>query len=331
LSPDNIDWIAGFEELLGPVGRLPADDPVGISISGAQPRLIELIAGGHARVVASTAGVAGEAAAKPARSYLEWPMSGSPVPATDADEFYRHLLSGEIVGVAPLPIVSDRMGFTATQPAMDWRCLLPPFFPHFRSADRLFGATLYRVLPQSLLCERPFAVFHDRKEPNRVARSELQSFQVRFAWTVASLMDGLPRQFPASSHGHHYDRTGRYLATLGSLDEPEFRRALRGASLRRFSLDTVIHQEMVEEMVDPPPWWIEDLQAFRQHSLQTIQLTDGIRPDEFESLPSQSWVDEMRLCLRRFGELLIHWPAIMEMVPGALTASGIGTESVVNG
>lgn len=309
-----IDFIAEHERLLGPAGAHLPDAESSVSFAGASPDLVRRLVSGKGEVIATCAGVAGEAAGKPPNAYLYWPLTWRGLATESQEEYYAELESGEIVIAAPAPVITDSHFLPGTQCALDFRKLLPPFFPHFVGEDTIFVITLRTAIADSLIGQLPYGVFHNRRATRTHTRSEMTSPWHHFNLLVVYLLSECRRHGFDRSPPEGFRSVGEYVSGLGELPPRAFARLVRDVLARNVGFQRIIHEEMVARTPVAPEWWIRDVRDYEENCLRQLEGENAVIPLEFAHLELQEALDMFQLCLRRYGEVLIHWPTVWEML-----------------
>jgi hypothetical protein len=307
---EQIDWATAHSQLLKPLAHVIAQvthNGKRVSCTGASAGLIAKIRTA-AKVVVTCAGVVGESAGKPPSSFLYWPVSWQDLPTAERETYYRHLLSGEVAIGAPAPVVTDSPFVPGTQIGLDLTETLPPFFPHFVGEDTIFGATLRALRNSWLVGHLDYGVFHDRRETRSYQRSDAVEPRFYFNLMTSYLLQEYDGGAFALNSGTCYAGVGSYLAGLGELSSTDFATRIRDVLARHLATERIVHEEIVRLAPDLPPWWKEDIKALEDNALQQIGSNTGAVPLEFRRFPVHLGLDLFRMCLRRFGEALIHWP-----------------------
>ncbi|MBR9814558.1 hypothetical protein GYB61_11960 [bacterium] len=213
------------------------------------------------------------------------------------------------------PTVTRSPFFMGANTGYDNASLLPPYFPAGRNADGIFGATLTACDPDAWIGHIAVAIAHDPPDDRHTTfEAELDK-----ACTIASnqlLCAMIVR------HGNHDGALADNMAALGhqlvavACNERRFTNTVRelGVALHCHRLRQL--GELFDRRDGQPDYWARDIRALQARihaalgNLDAHLLTDCIDWAQAQS----AW--------RRYGELLIHWPAIREAAQATIAADG---------
>ena len=219
---------------------------------------------------------------------------GAYTAALQSRELLRQHLSTTITHTGPL---------MATCIGLDNRDLLPPFFPAWRNEDGVFGRVLHHCFPHGYAAHLPFVLPHvpDRQlTKQRPAQPPPDPTTLRISELVIACIGTCPNAPPALPEAARMRALGRHLIELGDLPEPDFHDALRMPLAHR-SANAIRAAESLLNTWNPPigDVWAIDLRQTIQLHHQAL-LKPAPHPPNAQSL------------IRRYGELLYWWPAIVE-------------------
>lgn len=207
-----------------------------------------------------------------------------------------------------------------TVAGIDFRSILPPFFPWYRGEDELFGALISRVMPDACWGIVPHGILHDRPLRGRWAPVQL----LGPCEVVRALILGLPSRRDGRSDAEAIQEAGADLRILVEGDP----RRLRQIALERVGT-LVAHGSAILRRAR------EGAQCRSQHVVLTaawekllLEFRRMCDPDSEIQLPGASWSGFVRQ-LAAYGQLLQAWPAIYQAVR-ELRSAGIRPSVDVN-
>jgi len=324
------DLLGGHEALLG--RDLHALLEAFPDRGDGDPKLRARLAAGGGRVLATFNGLVGDSGwGAPFGSWLApmgyLAMRGPSLRRLCASEagYRAAVTSRSIVRVVDRLHVGDpafsMMGFAG----LDNRGLLPPFLPIGRGEDNVFGALLAACAPESCVGHLPFALVHAPPEPRRFWAGEMSrtAGSADLGRILIELTRGCALGEELTSPAARMRALGAHLLDLGTRPMGDFEAVVR-ARLAEANRTLV---EWLEGSLDAarggPAWWANDVRGYlaevsaaaaRDDYPVALDLADGA---SLEGARAQT-----RDVVARFGELLVHWPAMVDEARG-LRARGI--------
>jgi len=324
------DAIAIHEQVLGRTASacLSELNPTSLAVDRLGAVLLRQIESGRSRVLVTQTGLVGDAASAypPALSHL----TGESWARLVANEpTYREAMrSREILrGIDQLTITDSGALSTGPAIALDARELLPPFFPVQRNTDGIFGVTLRTTIEGGCIAHLPWMLEHAPADARMIPGDALTRFagRSRLQDMVLASIHSIPA-IAAGGAGHdasaRMTALGEHLRALGSLENQDFLTFLRpwvwrikGSFIAALEADLAAHGNQ-------PVYWAADVRRFLE-SLREAMATDAyFVPEDLPSDRSdEQRTDLTRRLVRRFGDLLVWWPAIFDRAR-ALQADG---------
>jgi hypothetical protein len=324
MHPTDVDILAAHEELLGrhvwtlvepPTAQRTAD------LNTACGHLMQSIWTGNGRVLVTLNGSVGDSAMHSGRILLIYQEPHTRQRLMSSEEDYRLVLrSREVVRQVRTATVCDGSSVHGMCVGFDNRDLLPPFFPVCRNEDGIFFNMIARCLDGSHLGYLPWSLVHD--PPQGRSYFEGAAAAVRISDFVICCISTWPRPIPGASTADHLRSLGRHLIEVASAEPREFAEFIR-MSLWQQASRRIAHEEaLLRQYAEQPAFWATDL----RRDIQTIQLAVA-KPDYAIpiDLPEEMRPEEplrgAQDLVRRYGELVQWWPAIVERA-AALSSAG---------
>ena len=313
------DVIAIHERLLGRpvancISEYSRDNDLLVDNLGS--RLLRGIEQGHAEVLVTQTGLVGDAGTPnlPAVSRLTGESRDRLVRSEAA---YRQAMrSREIVrGRSRLTMTDNPFLSTGPALALDNRRLLPAFFPVLRNTDGIFGLTLRATIESGCIAHLPWALEHVPSEDRPIpqdALARLASRSVTHEFITAAI-----HSFPSipGGQGTRTDRIvalGRHLRAVGSLDNRAFLEFLRPWIWRAKSVAIAALVDDLATHDNRPAYWTADVHRYLDTLREALADSGYFSPADLPPVRGDADPGDLtRRLVRRFGELLTWWPAMV--------------------
>ena len=291
--------------LQGPAGKVRCE--------GVGPELLQLLETRPARVAATMAGICGDSGMFSSRYFLSL-IGPEREKLVESEQGYRSCLASRLLlRVASGPTISPRDVFMSMNSGFDNRKLLPPFFPGLRNSDGLFSVVLRSCCPEALIGHLPLAGEHRPPEVRRFEEGECRTFSLRLADLLILFVRSFPPCPVPSQLEVQLPALGRYLAGLASAEPGDFEALARRLWAAEMSSYTLHLERLLAHYQGEPGYWAEDVEELLERIARQAAAPPGL---EIADLPlAQNLV-------RRFGELLVCWPALTETAR-RLQAAGV--------
>ena len=323
----NVDFVECHREFLGrylgEISLYSAESRTK-ALKTVCPHIFEYLCFDRGQVLATYTGVVGDAGISSTFPVLLHPNRGTRDRFRASHEAYvQNTRSSQVVRQALCTSVVHGPGAVGLTMCLglDNRLILPPFFPAYRGEDGIFGQTLALYREDSCFSHLALTIAHDRP-PGRVYGNiptvhmcDLVQSAIGTC-SISPLEQGSPERL---------ERLGRFLITLGSLTEAEFRDWARAAMFMRASNIVQISQAALTQDCDAPKYWAEDIYRIIDRISLAVQDPDYIVPHEVRG---GGGLRTARETIRQFGGLLCWWPAIVERTK-ALAESGVTIASPI--
>jgi len=206
------------------------------------------------------------------------------------------------------PLMAGITGVAAGNP-------MPPYFPSYRNEDFLFSEMLHSLYPKDLFLDPPWAVPHlPAKErewyPNSIytpASHDLLGFSAdTIYFNFNKSLEGIN-----SPHNRYVSLT-RYFADLGGLSDQVLIENIIQQTLQKRTAYIARLTGIIENSVDTPDFWIDDLQrtiAANEQSL-VAPLPEGFRGLPGDARQQRSFAQQL---WASFSQGLQAWEACMEV------------------
>jgi len=278
-----------------------------VRCEGVGTELLQLLENRPARVAATMAGICGDSGMFSSRYFLSL-IGPERERLVESEEGYRACLaSRQLLRVAPALTISPRDVFMSTNCGFDHRQLLPPFFPGLRNSDGLFAVTLRACSPESLIGHLPLAVEHRPPEPRHFEDEDCRTLSLRLADLLILLVHSFPACPVPSPPEVQLPALGRYLVGLASAQPGDFDALARRLWAAELSAYTLHLERLLANYQGEPGYWAEDVEDLLERVARQAAAPPGL---PIVDLPGQG--EGAPALVRRFGELLIDWPALAE-------------------
>jgi len=287
----------------------PGDDGA-VSLSGASPSLIRMIASGRGRVRVTVPGVVGDSGMGGTSYYLGLQGPGR---QRLLSEFATHRTTRGLLRAATRHTLTDSPFLMTPQAGLDNREVLPPFFPVGRNSDGLFGLTLRSCLPEGLIAHLPYAIDHAPPDARRVTSADLASFPATLR--ISDVVEyGLRscRFGPAVLEPEdRLDELGRHLQGLGRLSRSDFVELI---CLQRWQARGALatHLDRLLTRYDAlPEAWAADVEALLEQLHERVFQVATVAPTDLPRDSDDERIAMSQHLLFRFGEVLQAWPSLV--------------------
>jgi hypothetical protein len=214
-------------------------------------------------------------------------------------------LPREILEVSKNTAIVHGIGCMATVLGIDGSASLPPFTPHFRNQDGVFGLLLRHTIPHALVGLPNYAAFHNADE----RRCYGPKHDVGFADLIICIVNACPKILPSAAAD--LKSLGHWILEVGSQSTEDLQHML-GHWLTNYYLQPLrqFQSQLSRHGVHPPR--ISEFLSCQYDNLFSLATNrDSHLPTEFRQNGNGAW-DDVRKELRQFGELLICWRDIVE-------------------
>ena len=300
-----------------PLAELLPDDAAAIDLEQIDDEILRRLEDSAARVRATFAGHLGDPGI-PTSAYYLYVRERNLERLTKSEAHYRSVFaSRSVMSLTASGAIGDASVCPGMAMGLDYRELLPPFFPVLHAEDFIFGATLWRCCPDAVLGHLPYAIEHD-PGPGKpiVLPSDLNADRRAVIFEFAHLMRRfvlLQHPAPNASVTERMQKIGRALSDIGALPGEDFRDFLRIQTLEHEGERLDFLERQLRENADAPDFWRDDVQALVEHARDSLGYDDFDIPFDLKGARSP---DENRTLMRsltaRFGALLQEWPAMVE-------------------
>ena len=221
--------------------------------------------------------------------------------------------SGAIAQTVAAPTISESTFCMSFALGLDHRRLLPPFFPVLRNGDGIFGALLRRCGDDALFGHVPIELVHERPERRSYARESLWKAHRVETYTIVQQMIGSFDPGPVMDPRKRMRLLGRYLRDMTASSPAEFLAFIRERAWSGVQGQVAAFQGLLAEYGRQPAYWADDCDRYLADLVaSTTEPAFGIPVDLLEGRsPDEALARAMDL-VRRFGELLMVWPDVVD-------------------
>ncbi|MBV9773701.1 MAG: hypothetical protein JO040_07105 [Gemmatimonadetes bacterium] len=318
------DFLAVHERVLGrsPAGCIASGESGPLRVAAPwSPRLLSQLAAAEARVAVSFAGIVGDCGG-PGRHHWRLGLRGASLERLTADpeRFRSRLLSRQLVKCSTRTVVSTGAYCMAGNMGVDNRTLLPPFVPVGIAEDALFGGLRSALFPHLVSATVPYAIVHDplpaRPNPDRPLPMTLHASAV-----LGYLAGRFRETWPTQGGAGALRQLGAYFGELGALPEAAFAAYVRQAVIPSVAASVAQVESLLSRPADGPPHWRASLEENLAELSALVVREDPSSPSDLPGdAPRRRAL--FQLLLRRYGEVLAHWPEMVEAAAG-LRRAGI--------
>lgn len=319
VSPIDKDFLGIHEQLLGKsLGScISANINNGdeLYIDEMSPIFLKNMRSSDAKVVMTYVGAVGDSGLRPNSNTSRLFFIGGSYDRLIKSEQDYHvgLNTREVLRVAPRDSISDGAFFISMNIGLDNRSLLPPFMPVQRRSDGIFGRILRGCFYHTYTGFLPYFIYHDPPE----SRSEVpeEVFKSLESLRINDLLDPLILSFQSwprdSDSARNTSTLGNFLMDLSSLTPIDLEDFVRTTYYGIIRTRVQVAEHRLEENKGAPEYWVNDMKRNISTSLEAVTKKDYLIPCDLAGSIDERWALFQEL-VHRFGELLVHWPAIIE-------------------
>jgi hypothetical protein len=230
-----------------------------------------------------------------------------------SEMLYRQAFSSrEAVRQARYPTIGIAGEWIGTVMAIDNQSGTPPFMPVFRSEDYVFGRTLALCFKGSYFGYLPRVVTHLPAKPRHY---DLNPFsETRPSDVILALMAMWTGNTRQSEPDDQLRSLGRYLGDTGRLPPAAFKEAINVA-LRPRALELIARLIRYIDCPDMPEVAVSDAKRHIESLSNHLRYSQMSSIPERTDIPDGSCLDgrvsSLQDFVRKFGDLLLWWPAII--------------------
>ncbi len=231
--------------------------------------------------------------------------------ASNPGRYPRLLRSRHMLRTSARLAISDNAFCMGMHMGMDNRQLLPPFMPTGRNEDGLFGAMIRLCHPNAFKAHLPrYAVQHlppeERRYPeNGIAFRPLRANDL-LVYIVLTQDGNLVGEGAQALH-----TLGDIFTRLTRLPIKAFSDYLRKHALQAVHTDMFRAEHLLATEPDKPDCWRNDVTHYLASARGAVTRPDFAVPIDLPGNPEERLV-EFRQRVSAYGQLLIHWPALVE-------------------
>jgi len=309
------DLLAAHEKLLGRgltscVSGFPAVDLESIAAYFRGP--IETRRG---RVRITVSGVLGDCGLTDALPYLTKAGATLGRLLGQGDDYLANRATRQVLRVVRDATITRRPFCMTGAVGLDHTRTLPPFLPIGRGEDGLFSMLLRVCEPNDFIGLLPIAVRHDPPDVRGLDPERIRAGTLPLTHAIALCVTSLFTEHLQLDAPARMRLLGRCLIELSALPWPELREVMRLQLARSLARRITLCEALLRSHPNGHSQWRRDLESHIGSALGMLRDVDTLQPidlprDATEHAPLDRPA-AFQLVLRRFGELLEAWPAIV--------------------
>jgi hypothetical protein len=271
------------------------------------PRPLAQLAAPEARIAVSFAGIVGDCGG-PGRHHWRLGLRGASLERLVADPagFRSRLLSRQLVKCATRTVVSTGPYCMAGNMGVDNRALLPPFVPVGIAEDALWGMLRAGLSPHLVSASLPRAVVHD-PSPARPSPREPVPLALYANAVLSMLVARFLELWPLDGGPVGMKQLGAFLRELGSLPDAAFAARVRQVVGPSMAASVAQVEGNLAAAPDAPPHWRASMHESLAELYALVAREDPASPVDLPGSAAERRA-LFQLLVRRYGEVLAHWP-----------------------
>ncbi len=268
------------------------------------------------RVLVTAAGLAGHSGMGSSLYFLSLEGESRARLLSSEETYRRALLQHRVVRTVVRPTVCDAAFCMAMNLGLDNRRPLPPFLPVQRGQDGVFGALVHASCDDGFFGFLPGGVVHAPPNgPLAPLPAGERGEGADDLWRGASglrsgqVIQALLRSLPCPAD---LPTLGRTLAEWGALPSADFQELLRlrlGGPRGRLAAHLTA---LLQRHRGRPDYWADDVRRVLAGLREAAARKDDAIPTDLNACFGGEAAERFRRLVRRFGELLQWWPAVVE-------------------
>ncbi len=228
---------------------------------------------------------------------------------------------------APRFVLSPHPVLVSTAVGVDAREIVPPFIPHIRNQDTIWGMLMKYCYRESFTAHLPFAISHVNSEKVSFKEEDFTRVTADAGLMTSLIMRDIGRRINKLSPDKVLQRVGEIFISFSRLSHKEWMAYLRSLWLVHVGTSCNELERLLEKHRRRPAYWAKDVQNFMENIRGQALEPSAYLPREFLSVWNEREAGERyQNLLYRYGELLIAWPLIWKSVQKLNTENG-GLES----
>ncbi len=309
------DLLALHEQWLGKsVADLPAYTPHERCCPNRLAQVEERLSSNQARIELISNGLVGDCGwASPFHYLMVKGASLQRLVATE-ETYRRACTSRGMIRSVKQPTLADASFFMSTFFSLDNRICPPPFLPAMHGQDHLFAATYWQCRSHSWFLHLPWTLNHEPVGDRQFWPGEI--FRQASGYSLIELLLGI--LYGAPSHPEIVDTTqrmqslGSYLIELSNLPKHEFSDYMCEQAQGDKNRQLADIEDHLAVHPDGPRYWADDLRRYQTLLRQALERADFWIPLDLKfSGSDREPAEQVRHWIRKYGELLYWWPAIV--------------------
>ena len=298
-------------------GQAAGGEPLPLSANGraldlnqADAGLITAFSRGRGRVVATSAGIAGDSGMGLPLSFL-WLQGVARERLLEDYESYR--VTRAVHRAAEMATISNTRLFMGAHVAFDVRATIPPFPPVLRNSDGVFGDLLRTCAPEFYIAFLPWLIEHKPADGRRADFDQaLYSItHVRANDIICDLARAYDPAPAVTDPAARLSAFGRYVAALGSMPPADFDALVRYQIIAAVGRRIEGLTRAVAQNGGQPERWAEDCATVMAEGLRVLTEDALVVTDIPGATPDERHRRFQRL-LSRYGRVLDAWPALLD-------------------
>jgi len=221
-------------------------------------------------------------------------------------------------------ILSSHQLLISTAFGVDAREMVPPFIPHIRNQDTIWGMLMKLCYRGSLTAHLPFAIYHDSSGKTPFQEEDFTRATADTGLMTSLIIGDMGRRINKVAPEKMLQRLGNSLISFSCLSHGEWAAYLRSLWLMHVGTTCIELEKLLEKYKGKPSFWAKDAQEFMDTIRGQALESSSYIPREFLSYWSEKEAGvRYRDLLYKYGELLVAWPLIWESAQ-KLNAEGRG-------
>ena len=231
------------------------------------------------------------------------------------EEAYRQACTSRgMIRTVQQPTLADASFFMSTFFSLDNRACPPPFLPAMHGQDHLFAATYWHCRSHSWFLHLPWTLNHEPVGDRQFWPGEI--FRQASGYSLIELLLGILDAAPANPSvldaSQRMQALGTYLMDLSKLPKQQFYDCMCEQTRGDKNQQLADIEKHLTTHPNAPQYWAQDLRRYQSLLRQALERADFWIPLDLKvSGSDKEPAEQVRHWIRKYGELLYWWPAIV--------------------
>lgn len=271
---------------------------------------------GASRIVLTTSGVGGDPGMTSNRWLLELGGEEKAQLLKDASSYDRLKQSRSMILAQSAYAFRSDFILMSTMTGVHNRLLMPPYFPHLRNEDFLFGKMVQFLYPRAVVLDQPWFVPHLPVNKRRWGHEDIYAPEkMGFSLFLGLYINRQAGSWYGESEGDRFDALIAIISDLGAADSSTLVKIVRNEMAALATSVIRDSGKALSEFADAPEYWKLDVQKRRDANIKYLSsLDDHFLVDLSFAGDLDKQVVMLKSLLQRYAKALSDWREIRALM-----------------